>query len=266
MSETVDNKIAELQESDAYNDKDHPMYDQAVTDMQSLMQEKYGTGASQSTLDQKMADAMEELQTGKNKTVDPERRLDNPVVEGEPKFGMPMKRDEQGNEVTIMDRPDLYVLKDDIVTIQDKIDDIETEADFDKVMQEIQPKWDRNDQVVMDALMDFAEAQGVDMDAFGNAFKTYVQSSDFGKTYSEETGMAALIQNLGGDEELAIQIADRAASVVMGISGEQFKTLFVDTGLQNNPTMIGLLASMAEGDMGSAVDDIRNVYDPDYEV
>lgn len=259
-NETIETQIANLRESDAYNDEHHEDHQMAKDQMKSLHEDLHGTGPSSelSPLDKLMAEALDP----DFKERDPEARFDNEIVYGEPKWGEPMKRDEFGKEVTILERPDLYKLEPNSIITREDIIEHGDEEDFHKEMKKIQPNWTPEDMDLKDALEAYAVKEGLGNEAIDEIFNTFVRSPDYGKAYTQDEGFDGLVRYCDGDVDLAESLAHKAINVVENMPDGLKRAIIEDTSLGNNPTFIALVAGLDQSHMGSAVDDFSHSINP----
>jgi len=256
----IEGKTNEIRDSEAYKDPSHEGHQDAKDALENLFRDHYGTESAESEsrtlLDKKMEEALDELH-GKKKKPNPEARLTDPVVEGGAKFGDPMKVDESGNPVGILERPDLYKIDpDSLLTKDDLVDGIESNEDFDEFMKEVQPKWSEGDQELLDAFLSFGDTEGIPAEHTNLIFSNFVQSPEFGKTFTVKDGEEALVQLCGGDVKMASNIRDRAVDVVSRMPEDVSRMVIEDTSLGNNPRLIYLLSSLVKAEFGSDVDDL----------
>jgi predicted heme/steroid binding protein len=257
----IEGKANEIRDSEAYQDTTHEGHQDAVDKLTALYEDNYGTESavegSRTLLDQRMEEALEDLHGNKAKKPDLEARLSEPVVEGGAKFGDPMKMDEGGNPVSIMDRPDLYKLDpDELVTEQDRVDAITTSEEMDEYMKSVNPNWTDGDHEILDAFVEFSDSIGIPQEHTKVIFDNFVRSPEFGKTYTQEDGLKALLQLCGGDQVMADTVAARAVDVVSRMPAEMQSRILDDTKLGNNPRLVYLLSSLIESKFGSDLDDL----------
>jgi hypothetical protein len=186
MSDRVEAEANEIRDSEAYQDESHELHEDAKLRLSNLYNDEYGSESavdhSKSLLHKRMEEALEELH-GTRRKPDQEARLSEPVIEGGAKFGDPMKIDEAGNPVTIMDRPDLYKIEpDSFTTREEAVEAIETEEDFNDFMREIQPRWRPEDGAVLEGLIEFGEEAGIDSDNMKAVYTNFIQSPEYGKS------------------------------------------------------------------------------------
>jgi hypothetical protein len=267
MSDRIEAEANAIREGEAYQDENHEGHQDAMDQLTALYEDHYGTGSavehSRTLLDRRMEEALDDLHNPNRHKPDQEARLVEPVVEGGARFGDPMKVDESGNPVGILDRPDLYKIDpDSLVTQQTKLDamgdvgDEGFEENFDEYMKEIQPKWRSEDQQVLNGLINFGERAGIANEDMKAVFNNFVRSPEFGKSYDVDSGLDALHHYCDGNDKLMDSIIVRAQEAIDQMDDATRRLIIEDTFLGNNPKFIVLMANLAGSHMGSGVDDL----------
>lgn len=252
MSDSLKVELAEIESSQAYKDGDQNAVDRAAEIYSELYPSSDGE-AGLTPLQRTMKEALDG-----DPLPDPDRRAvaEPQVTQGDVKWGEPLKRDEHGKEVTIMERPDLYQIDPDtVITRQEEIDALETNEDIKEYLAKEGVHLDDTDLENMDRLVGIGENLGFTEDEVRAAFNTVVRSPIYGETFTNEEGAQYLLDKVAhGDHNLARSILDRSKEV-LGRMDSQTRAYLEETGLGNHPDVICALAGFAESKWGSAVDD-----------